>query len=90
MSKPKSDSEILSEIIKIMHTAFHSEDSEWGYNLERIYSLVETTKEYKEIERQYQLDLKQDKILELSRKQKKAEEESQRLMIELEALKTEN
>ena len=90
MSKPKSDSEILSEIIKIMHTAFHSEDSEWGYNLERIYSLVETTKEYKEIERQYQLDLKQDKILELSRKQKKAEEESQRLMIELEALKSGN
>ena len=85
MTKPKSDSEILSEIIKIMHIAFHSEDSEWGYNLERIYSLVENTKEYKEIERQYQLDLKRDKILELSRKQKKAEEEAQ-----LEALKSGN
>lgn len=80
------ESKLLNEIIEIV---FHTPDGEWNDTVDAIYACVRDTDYYHQLEEKQKVFERAQKIKELKTKQKRAEEEAQRLMIELQQLEEE-
>lgn len=82
-----TDPELLNEIVEIV---FHTPDDEWNDTVGAIYACVMGTDYYKQLVQKQKVFEQAQKIKELKTKQKWAEEEAQRLMIELQQLEEKN
>lgn len=84
-----TDTELLRKIIKMVFNNIKDE-CDWDVAFEEIYCIVENTDYYHQLEEERERRLKNQELNELKQKQKRAADEAQRLMIEIENLEGEN